>query len=178
MRDASAAERLVRRVDDVPAPLDLAFADRVGLRAHRSSVVSVVVHVRPAAVRGRRAGGRARGPGRGPVAGRCPGGDRRRGHPLRHLSLAGLDEDGHHAPDHARGGRRRPGRRSSRATRLPTRTAWTVRTGVRSRRPEGPKSCRPTKACPARSIAAISSGARTPSAQRSRSGLRGPFQTV
>src|SRR3954447_21378299 len=42
-RDArgKAAERLVRRVDDVPASLDLARADRVGLRAHRSSVVSV-----------------------------------------------------------------------------------------------------------------------------------------
>ena len=36
-----AAERLVRRVDDEPAPLDLALADRVGLRAHRFSVVSV-----------------------------------------------------------------------------------------------------------------------------------------
>src|SRR6478672_11859406 len=39
VRDArgEAAERLVRRVDDVPASLDLALSDRIGLRVHRSS---------------------------------------------------------------------------------------------------------------------------------------------
>src|SRR6187399_628971 len=38
-RDArgESAERLVRRIDDVPASLDLALTDRVGLRVHRSS---------------------------------------------------------------------------------------------------------------------------------------------
>jgi hypothetical protein len=54
----------------------------------------------------------------------------------------------------------------------------TVRTGDRSVAPNGLKSCRPMKADPARSIAAVSSGTRTPSAVRSRRGLRGPFQTV
>src|SRR5436309_3558236 len=37
------SERLVRRIHDVPAPLDLALADRVGLRAHASRVVSVAL---------------------------------------------------------------------------------------------------------------------------------------
>ena len=53
-----------------------------------------------------------------------------------------------------------------------------VTTGWRSAAPKAEKSCRPMKTCPARAIAAISSGSRTPSAYRSRSGLRGPFQTV
>ena len=66
---------------------------------------------------------------------------------------------------------------TSRPSRL-TRTALTVRTGERSVAPKALKSCRPMKADPARAIAAVSSGARTPSAVRSRSGLRGPFQTV
>ena len=54
----------------------------------------------------------------------------------------------------------------------------TVRTDVRPAAPKALKSCRPMKADPARAIAAVSSGVRTPSAVRSRSGLRGPFQTV
>ena len=54
----------------------------------------------------------------------------------------------------------------------------TVRTGERSVAPKERKSCRPMKTDPARAIAAVSSGIRTPSAERSRSGLRGPFQTV
>ena len=54
----------------------------------------------------------------------------------------------------------------------------TVRTGERSVAPKARKSCRPMKADPARAIAAVSSGTRTPSAVRSRSGLGGPFQTV
>ena len=66
---------------------------------------------------------------------------------------------------------------TSRPSRL-TRTAMTVRTGDRSAAPKALKSCRPMKTDPARAIAAVSSGARTPSAVRSRSGLRGPFQTV
>ena len=44
--------------------------------------------------------------------------------------------------------------------------------------PRRRKSCRPSRTDPARAIAAVSSGTRTPSAKRSRSGLRGPFQTV
>ena len=44
--------------------------------------------------------------------------------------------------------------------------------------PKAQKSCRPSRAGPARAIAATSSGTRTPSAVRSRSGLRGPFQMV
>ncbi len=59
-----------------------------------------------------------------------------------------------------------------------TRTAMTVRTGERSVAPKALKSCRPMKTDPARSIAAVSSGTRTPSAVRSARGLRGPFQTV
>ena len=59
-----------------------------------------------------------------------------------------------------------------------TRTAMTVRTGERSVAPKARKSCRPMKTDPARAIAAVSSGTRTPSAVRSRSGLGGPFQTV
>ncbi len=79
--------------------------------------------------------------------------------------------------------RRKASARTSIVTSAPflrIRTAWTVRIGVRSpiTTPKALKSCGPTKACPARSIAAMSSGARTPSAWRSRSGLRGPFQTV
>ena len=66
---------------------------------------------------------------------------------------------------------------TSRPSRL-TRTAMTVRTDVRPAAPKALKSCRPMKTDPARAIAAVSSGARTPSAVRSRSGLRGPFQTV
>ena len=54
----------------------------------------------------------------------------------------------------------------------------TVRTDVRPAAPKALKSCRPMKTDPARAIAAVSSGVRTPSAVRSRSGLRGPFQTV
>ncbi len=54
----------------------------------------------------------------------------------------------------------------------------TVRTGDRSVAPKALKSCRPRKTDPASAIAAVSSGTRTPSAERSRSGLRGPFQTV
>jgi hypothetical protein len=44
--------------------------------------------------------------------------------------------------------------------------------------PKAEKSCRPSKTDPALAMAAMFSGARTPSAWRSRSGLRGPFQTV
>lgn len=66
---------------------------------------------------------------------------------------------------------------TSRPSRL-TRTMLTVRTGERSVAPKALKSCRPMKADPARAIAAVSSGTRTPSANRSRLGLRGPFQTV
>src|SRR4051794_1648935 len=38
-RDArgKAAQRLVRRIHDVPAPVDLTLTDRIGLRVHRSS---------------------------------------------------------------------------------------------------------------------------------------------
>ena len=77
--------------------------------------------------------------------------------------------------------RRKESARTSIVTSRPsrrTRTAMTVRTGERSVAPKALKSCRPMKTDPARAIAAVSSGTRTPSAVRSRSGLRGPFQTV
>ncbi len=77
--------------------------------------------------------------------------------------------------------RRKASARTSIVTSGPvllTRTEWTVRTGCRSVDPKALKSCRPSKADPARAIASVSSGTRTPSAVRSRSGLRGPFQTV
>ena len=61
---------------------------------------------------------------------------------------------------------------------LRTRTPWRVRIGCQSAAPKAVKSCRPSRTSAASAIAAVSSGRRTPSAVRSRSGLRGPFQTV
>ena len=77
--------------------------------------------------------------------------------------------------------RRKASALTSIVTSVPSRlirTSCTVRTGDRSAAPKALKSCRPMKTDPASDIAAVSSGARTPSAVRSRSGLRGPFQTV
>src|SRR6478752_7111793 len=174
VRDArgEAAERLVRRVDDVPASLDLALSDRIGLRVHRSSFSPFV---RPRAT--------------------C----------LRHSPLAGADAPSRAGPLPASAvrtavssilprptsrrtatirrtiPRRKASARTSIVTSRPsrlTRTAMTVRTDVRPAAPKVLKSCRPMKADPARAIAAVSSGVRTPSAIRSTSGLRGPFQTV
>src|SRR5436190_15825085 len=171
-----AAERLVRRIDDVPASLDLALTDRIGLRVHRSSC----------------------SPFRTPV--RRPRATRR-----RHSPFAGADAPSKAGPGPASANRtavssilprptstraatiRRtiPRRKASAVTSIVTdrpsrltRTAITVRTDVRPAAPKELKSCRPMKADPARAIAAASSGTRTPSAIRSRSGLRGPFQTV
>jgi len=77
--------------------------------------------------------------------------------------------------------RRKASARTSIVTSRPTlltRTEYTVRTGLRSADPKAEKSRRPSKTDAARAIASVSSGTRTPSAVRSRSGLRGPFQTV
>src|SRR6476646_9694830 len=171
-----APERLVRRVHDVPASLDLALPDRIGLRVHRSSCSPFG------------------SPGCGPRATR-----------LRHKPLAGADAPSKAGPGPASAARtavssifprptsrrtatirrtiprRKASARTSIVTSRPsrrTRTACTVRTGERSAAPKALKSCRPTKTDPARDIAAVSSGARNPSAVRSRNGLRGPFQTV
>ena len=77
--------------------------------------------------------------------------------------------------------RRKASARTSIVTSSParrTRTECTVRTGLPIAPPKALKSCRPMKTDPARAIAAVSSGVRTRSAVRSRSGLRGPFQMV
>ena len=62
--------------------------------------------------------------------------------------------------------------------RFPLARRCTVRTGCGSAPPTALKSWRPSKAVAARAIAAMSRSCRTQSAVRSRSGLRGPFQTV
>src|SRR5262245_13694208 len=176
-----AAKRLVGGIDDVPAPLDLAFACRVGLRAHRFSSVSCSVRSicfpagRPRATRRRlspcagadapsRAGTRAANATRTPVSSILPRPTSRRTAAIR-LTIP----------------RRKASALTSIVTSDPlllTRTECTVRTGFRSAAPKAEKSCRPSRTSPARAIAAVSSGTRTPSAVRSRSGLRGPFQTV
>ena len=172
-----AAERLVGGIDDVPASFDLALACRVGLRAHRFSVVSCsfVPTRRPRATRRRlspcagaaapsRAGTRAASAARTPVSSIFPRPTSRRTATIR-LTIP----------------RRKASALTSIVTSDPlllTRTECTVRTGFRSAAPKAAKSCRPSRTDPARAIAAVSSGTRTPSAVRSRSGLRGPFQTV
>ena len=93
-----AAERLVRRVDDVPASLDLALSDRIGLRVHRSSCS-------PFGSPGRSPEGDAPEAeplcrGRRPVEGRSGTGECRPDRCLIHLAEADLQEDGHHPPDH------------------------------------------------------------------------------
>ena len=69
-----AAERLVRRVDDVPAALDLALARCVGLRGHRFSVFSVSTR-RPSEDDSTQTQAVRRGTR--PVEGRPPGAQRR-----------------------------------------------------------------------------------------------------
>src|SRR4029079_12860767 len=176
-----APERLVGGIDDIPAPFDLALACRVGLRAHQFSSVSCSVSSvrcpvrRPRATRRRlspcggaaapsRAGTRAARAARTPDSSIFPRPTSRRTAAIR-LTIP----------------RRKASARTSIVTREPfllTRPECTVRTGFRSAAPKAEKSCRPSRTDPARAIAAVSSGTRTPSAVRSRSGLRGPFQTV
>src|SRR6188472_4420567 len=177
VRDArgEAAERLVRRVDDVPASLDLALSDRIGLRVHRSSF-SPFVHPRAPKATWRRhspfAGTEA--PSR---AGPGPASADR----TVSSSILPRPTSRRQATIRRTIPRRKESARTSIVTVRPsrrTRTAMTVRTGERSVAPKAPKSCRPMKTDPTRAIAAVSSGIRTPSALRSRSGLRGPFQTV
>src|SRR5262245_23826914 len=179
-----APQRLVGGIDDVPAPFDLALACRVGLRAHQFSSVScsdrsvrsVLSPIRrPRATRRRvspcagaiapsRAGIRAAKAARTPSLSIFPRPTSRRTAAIR-LTIP----------------RRKASALPSIVTSAPprlTRTACTVRTGSRSAAPKAEKSCRPSRTSPARAIAAVSSGTRTPSAVRSRSGLRGPFQTV
>src|SRR4249919_429942 len=171
-----AAERLVRRVHDVPASLDLALPDRMGLRVHRSSCSPFgSPGCRPRATRLRHkplAGAAApskAGPGpasaaRTAVSSILPRPTSRRTATIRRTIP-----------------RRKASARTSIVTSRPsrrTRTDRTVRTVERSPAPKARKSCRPMKTDPARAIAAVSSGSRSPSAIRSCSGLRGPFQTV
>src|SRR4051795_4943028 len=177
-RDArgETAERLVRRVHDVPAPLDLALSDRIGLRVHRSSFTPFDrSDGRPIATRrrfnplaGADVPSRA-GPGAATAA------------RTARSSILPWPPSRRHATIRGTIPRRKASARTAIVTILPSRlarTIVTVRTDVRPATPKARKSCRPMKTDPARSIAAVSSGVRTPSAVRSRSGLRGPFQTV
>ena len=116
--------------------------------------------------------------GCGPVEGWPGAGECRPDRCLIHLSETDLQEDGHHAPDHpAQEGvgpdvdRHQPAFPSD-----PDRMHGPDRRSVR--RPEGAEVVPADEDRSARDIAAVSSGARNPSAVRSRNGLRGPFQTV
>src|SRR5690349_17393715 len=158
-----AAERLVRRVDDVPASLDLALPRRIGLRvrAHSSSSLSSTGR-RPRTTRRRQsplAGAAA--PFR---AGPCPASAARR----TVSSIVPWPTCRRPATIRRTCPRRKALALTSIVTRPAasrTRTAYTVRTEDRSVTPAKPeKSCRPSKTDPALAIAAMSSGDRTPSA--------------
>src|SRR5204863_4878170 len=171
-----AAQRLVLRVDDVPPPLDVALSDRNGLRVHRSSCSPFdSCDGRPRATRLRHR------PLAGTVAPSRAGPRPASVAPTAVSSILPRPTSIRQATIRRTIPRRKASARTSIVTfrpARPTRTAMTVRTDVRPAAPKARKSCRPMKADPARSIAAVSSGSRTPSARRSLSGLRGPFQTV
>ena len=156
-----AAERLVRRVNDVPASLDLAFTRRVGLGGHGSPCSPSSLGGRPRTTRRRlspcggalppsRAGRPAASAAATPASSILPCPTSRRTATIRRTIP-----------------RRKASALTSIVTTLPlrlTRTASTVRIGDRFVAPNGLKSCRPTRTDPARAIATTSSGARTPSA--------------
>src|SRR4051812_42377133 len=167
-----ATEGLVRRIDDKPFPLDLAFAHRIGLRVHWSSIVSccswlrslVFRPVRPSATLRRqspRAGAAA------PAKAGCV--------PRSAASMAVSSIRPVPTPISAATIRRTIPRRNALARmsivtsspRRLTRIRWMVRTGWGSVPPKAEKSWRPWKIVAALAIASTSSAFRTRYAVRS-----------
>src|SRR3990172_9551087 len=176
-----AAECLARRVNDEPASLDLALPDRVGLGVHRSSSSPLLRSRRPMTTGRPTTTLRRHSPFAGAAA------PSRAGRPSASAAMTVVSSI-LPAPTARRAAtmrltipRRKASARTSIVISFPsrrTRTRWTFRTGCGSAPPKALKSWRPSKAVAARAIASTSRLVRTRSAVRSRSGLRGPFQTV